>query len=76
MAEIEIRKKSKPIWPWIIGILVVLAIVAWLIFRNNDNSQRTNQTSQLKIMVESTLVMRKTPVFPEHVPIKLETYFA
>jgi quinol-cytochrome oxidoreductase complex cytochrome b subunit len=76
MAEIEIKKKSKPVWPWIVGILVVLAIVAWLIFRNNNTNQRTNEMSQLKIMAASTLVLRKAPVFPEHVPIKLETYLA
>ncbi len=76
MAEIEIKKKSKPVWPWIIGILVVLAIVAWLIFRNNDTNGRTNEMSLLKTITESNFVLRKAPVFPEHVPIKLETYLA
>jgi hypothetical protein len=30
MAEIRIKKKSSPVWPWIIGILIILAAV-WFI---------------------------------------------
>ncbi|TDU34469.1 hypothetical protein BXY82_2792 [Gelidibacter sediminis] len=35
MAEIKIEKK-KPVWPWVILILVVLAIIAYLVY-DNDN---------------------------------------
>lgn len=76
MAEIEIKKKSKPVWPWIIGILAILAIVAWLFFRNRDTNQNTSEMSQLRAMTESKMVLRKKPVFPECVPIKLEAYLA
>ncbi|WP_299399616.1 hypothetical protein [uncultured Gelidibacter sp.] len=36
MAEIKIEKK-KPIWPWVILMLVVLAIIAYLIYANDDD---------------------------------------
>lgn len=35
MAEIKIEKK-KPIWPWILVILIVLAIIAYLVYENQD----------------------------------------
>ncbi len=35
MAEIKIEKKQ-PIWPWIIGILIVLAII-YFVWANNDD---------------------------------------
>lgn len=36
MAEIKIEKK-KPIWPWIILVLIILAILYFLVFANNDS---------------------------------------
>lgn len=36
MAEIKIEKK-KPIWPWIILVLVILAILYFLVFANDDD---------------------------------------
>lgn len=35
MAEIKIEKK-KPIWPWILVILVVLGIIAYLVYANSE----------------------------------------
>ena len=35
MAEIKIEKK-KPIWPWILLVLVVLAIIAYLVYSNQE----------------------------------------
>ena len=35
MAEIKIEKK-KPIWPWIILVLVILAILYFLVFANDE----------------------------------------
>lgn len=37
MAEIKIEKK-KPIWPWIILVLVILAILYFLVFANDDDN--------------------------------------
>ena len=38
MAEIGIEKK-KPVWPWIILVLVILAILYFIFFANDDNDQ-------------------------------------
>ncbi|WP_165571365.1 hypothetical protein [Flavobacterium reichenbachii] len=35
MAEIKIEKK-KPIWPWIVAVLLIAALVYFVFFRNND----------------------------------------
>lgn len=76
MAEIEIRKKRKAIWPWVIGILAVLVIIAWLVFKNQDVNKSANGISHGKALAVETLVLRKMPVFPQTVPIKLEAYLA
>lgn len=39
MAEIKVEKKNKaPIWPWIIGILILLALIWLLIEAFSDDS--------------------------------------
>ncbi|MEO6346657.1 MAG: hypothetical protein ABIO60_01990 [Aquaticitalea sp.] len=35
MAEIKIEKK-KPVWPWILLILVILAAIAYFVYANNE----------------------------------------
>lgn len=52
MAEIEIEKK-KPIWPWIVGLLILAAIIYFLFFMNKDDNDRiddgatTSETEQV-----------------------------
>ncbi|RAJ25171.1 hypothetical protein LX77_01472 [Gelidibacter algens] len=36
MAEIKIEKK-RPVWPWVVLILIVLAIIVYFIYENRDN---------------------------------------
>lgn len=36
MAEIKIEKK-KPVWPWILLIIVILAIIAYLVYENQND---------------------------------------
>lgn len=43
MAEIKIEKK-KPIWPWIILVLVILAILYFLVFADDDNEMDDLET--------------------------------
>ncbi len=38
MAEIKIEKK-KPIWPWIILVLVILALLYFLVFADDDDDK-------------------------------------
>lgn len=37
MAEIHVEKNRKPVWPWIVGILVILGIV-WLVTDSPENT--------------------------------------
>jgi 4-amino-4-deoxy-L-arabinose transferase-like glycosyltransferase len=81
MAEINIRKKSKsPVWPWILGILAIVAIVVWLIARNNNNTdtQPTQSGSILKLQTESPVALKVKSMtqIPGIVYLKLETYVA
>lgn len=39
MAEIKIEKK-KPVWPWIIGGLILLMVVGFFLFSDNDNTRQ------------------------------------
>lgn len=32
MAEINIERKSKPMWPWIILLLAIIALIGWALF--------------------------------------------
>ncbi|UJH91998.1 hypothetical protein LZ575_05060 [Antarcticibacterium sp. 1MA-6-2] len=36
MAEIKIEKK-KPVWPWILLALIILGIILYFVFADNDN---------------------------------------
>lgn len=49
MAEIKIEKK-KPIWPWIILALVILALLYFLVFADNDDNDDLddNETEQVE----------------------------
>jgi hypothetical protein len=73
MAEIEIKKKEKPIWPWILGILAIVAIIAWLVFGSKKENSRT---SQLKADKESTIAAKHLRYVPEVMVTKLETFLA
>lgn len=48
MAEIKIEKK-KPIWPWIILVLVILALLYFFVFANDDdvNDDMDDTTEQV-----------------------------
>lgn len=57
MAEIKIEKK-KPVWPWIVALLLVAAVIYFIFFRDNEvkndgsvemeNSTSENTRSQNK----------------------------
>lgn len=42
MAEIKIEKK-KPVWPWIVALLLIAAIV-YYVFVKEDETQNVNDT--------------------------------
>jgi hypothetical protein len=43
MAEIKIEKK-KPVWPWIVAILLVAALVYFVFLRDNDGEYTNEDT--------------------------------
>jgi len=45
MAEIKIEKKT-PVWPWIIGALVVLVILALVLFSNDDDDYQNDTSAE------------------------------
>lgn len=81
MAEIQIKKKSKsPAWLWILGILVLVAIVVWLLTK--DNKSTTTQPDQsgsvLKQAINSMVALKAKSItqVPGIVSLRLETYMA
>lgn len=55
MAEIKIKKKA-PIWPWILGLLIVGALVYFLVFANNTDDVDDLTTTTTDQVVEDTIV--------------------
>ncbi|MEP6260425.1 MAG: hypothetical protein ABJ092_02520 [Gillisia sp.] len=47
MAEIKIEKK-KPVWPWILIGLIILAVVFFLVFANEDDDEFNEDTDELR----------------------------
>jgi hypothetical protein len=35
MAEIKIERKKKPVWPWLL-LLLIIALIAWAIYKFTD----------------------------------------
>lgn len=54
MAEIRIEKKT-PIWPWIIGILVVGAILYFFVFADDTTDNRADTKTQTEKVKENTM---------------------
>jgi hypothetical protein len=73
MAEIIIRRKSKRVWPWVLAILVVLAIVAWLILTNTHLAE---QLGYLHTSEQPEMASRHLRYIPEVMITKLETFLA
>jgi hypothetical protein len=47
MAEIKIEKK-KPIWPWILAALVLLAVVLFFVFNDRDETEEVAGMTQVE----------------------------
>ena len=45
MAEIKIEQK-KPVWPWLLLVLVIALVIYFLMFRNNDNVNTTEVVTE------------------------------
>ncbi len=53
MAEIKIEKK-KPIWPWILLFLGVLALIYFLVIKDTENDPLNETADQVDIEIEDT----------------------
>lgn len=40
MAEINIERKKKSMWPWVILLLVIIGLIAWAIYELVDEEER------------------------------------
>lgn len=64
MAEIHVEKKRKPIWPWIIGVLVILGVI-WLIADGTDRPMEGTAVAPtvpgLGIPSDADVVEEETP---------------
>lgn len=61
MTEIKIEKK-KPIWPWIVGLLILAALIYFLFFMNKDSdnvTERDNTTTE-QVMEDNNDRMENT----------------
>lgn len=47
MAEIKIEKKSSPIWPWILLIILIVSGLIWY-FSDNGSEMKTNDQEQFE----------------------------
>lgn len=52
MAEIRIEKK-KPVWPWILGLVILAAIIAYFVFVNDDTP--AEQTTEEMTTTDTTV---------------------
>lgn len=54
MADIGIEKK-KPIWPWIILVLVILAILYFFLFADDNNPDDMNNKDNIEQVQDTTI---------------------
>tara|TARA_R100000935_G_C2807100_1_gene153230 strand:- start:224 stop:427 length:204 start_codon:yes stop_codon:yes gene_type:complete len=47
MAEIKIEKK-KPVWPWILVGLIILGVIFFLVFANEDEDEFDTDDTEIK----------------------------
>ena len=45
MAEINIERKKKPVWPWLL-LLVIVALLGWAIYEFALKNEQAYQTPQ------------------------------
>lgn len=49
MAEIKVEKRGKtPIWPWIIGILLLIAVIWFLFEALQDDTEREYERREIE----------------------------
>ena len=41
MAEINIERKKKPMWPWLLLLLVIIALIGWALYEMTNEPTET-----------------------------------
>lgn len=70
MADINVERRSRSIWPWVIGLLV-LAILAWLLlsmFSDDDRAVRDDPAVVTEPVVAEQPVGEEPVVVAEPAP--------
>lgn len=44
MAELHVQKKETAVWPWIVGLVLVGAVL-WFVFARSDTNDRASSTT-------------------------------
>ncbi|MBF6608248.1 MAG: hypothetical protein ITG00_05880 [Flavobacterium sp.] len=60
MAEIKIEKK-RPVWPWILLILGIAALIYFLVFRDADTDLIDDQEDINDVELRDTIGERNSP---------------
>lgn len=53
MAEIKVEKK-KPVWPWILLGLLILAVILYFVFADNDTMDSADDTDDIERVEDTT----------------------
>ena len=53
MAEIKVEKKNRPVWPWVVGILLLAAII-WIV-ADDDNLEPENEITATEPVIEQDM---------------------
>ncbi len=48
MAEINIEKKSSPVWPWVLLIFLIIAGAVWYFYEKDKGAVIDDQTEQFE----------------------------
>lgn len=61
MAEINIERKKRPVWPWIL-LLIILALLAWAIYEmTNDRDEYETEETGMVIPAQMTPPLANQP---------------
>ncbi|GGG39750.1 hypothetical protein [Bizionia arctica] len=64
MAEIKIEKK-KPVWPWILGFIILLGLVAYFVYENNENEDYSDDVNSEEIYNKNTDTIYKNNTYQD-----------
>ena len=57
MTELHIERKERSVWPWVLGILLLLALLLWFLFGRGDGAADTAGIAA----ADSTVAVATTP---------------